>query len=250
MINLSNSQYISAGSSVSNISYSLSGYVVTGVVEDYRVLSSGFFQPTKVLYTAFSGTVISVITMTNLSTLDTTVVTVSLNGGSNIFQGTLDPLWSLTADTTGWKIYDENGVLITSTRLQDGSGNALTSTGGSLNVNVTSILAPLIPVFAFRSDTYTAVGSGTIINVSTSPVKYYAIQVNQTGAVTSWDVRLEGSLDGVNFTSILAHTNVIGDGQVVYIGALTASNLYFRSRCNAITLGAGTGITVVILGTV
>lgn len=119
-----------------------------------------------------------------------------------------------------------------------------------LDVNITSVLAPLIPVFSTRSDVFTTTTNGTIVNVSASPVKYFALQVNQTGTITSWTVVLEVSLDGTNFTTILTHTNILGDGMTVYIGTLTASSLYFRSRCSAITLGAGTNVTAIILGTV
>lgn len=105
------------------------------------------------------------------------------------------------------------------------------------------------PDFSTRSDTYTTTANGTTVDVHTSPVKYFTLQVTSTGVVTSWTVVLEGSLDGTNFTTILTHTDVIGNGVVVFIGASTASCLYFRSKCTAIVLGAGTNVIATIIGT-
>jgi len=104
-------------------------------------------------------------------------------------------------------------------------------------------------VFNTRSDTYTVPANGVTINASTAPVKSFTIQVTGTGAAaTSWDVRLEGSLDNVNFTQILQHTNVTGDSAVLYSGATLYPNLYFRSRCAGVVLGSATNIVVTILG--
>lgn len=107
-----------------------------------------------------------------------------------------------------------------------------------------------LPAFFTRTDTHVATGNGVTVDASASPVKYYAIQVKATGEVTSWTVVLETSLNGTQFTTVLTHTNVIGDGEVVYIGTTTSSSLYFRCRCTAINLGVGTNIVVTILGTV
>ena len=104
--------------------------------------------------------------------------------------------------------------------------------------------------FLNRSDTYTATGNGATLDVSTNPPKSFAVQVKGTGAAaTTWDVRLEGSLDNVNFTQILQHTNTTGDGAVLFSGATLSPSLYFRSRTAGLTLGAATNIVVTILGT-
>lgn len=102
--------------------------------------------------------------------------------------------------------------------------------------------------FATRSDTYTGTGNGTTIDRSTSPLALFGISVKQTGTVTSWDVRLEGSLNNSEFTTILTHTNVTGDGVVLWSGTLNAPTLYFRSRCAGLVLGAGTNVVVTVLG--
>lgn len=101
--------------------------------------------------------------------------------------------------------------------------------------------------FATRSDSHAGVGNGTTVNCSTTPFKNFTIQVTSTGA-TVWDIRLEGSLDGVTFTTLLTHTNVTpADTLTISSGTANTPMLYFRSRCAGMT---GVGATAVILGTV
>lgn len=100
-----------------------------------------------------------------------------------------------------------------------------------------------------RSDTYTVAGNGTTQSAATAPSKYYSIQVKGTVAgATAWDVVLEGSLDNVNFDTILSHVTGTGDGKVMFGSASPSPCLYFRSRCVSITLGGATNIVVTILG--
>ena len=101
-----------------------------------------------------------------------------------------------------------------------------------------------------RTDTYTAPANGVTIDLTLNPLKVFSIQARGVGATaTSWTIVLEGSLDNINFTTILSHTNVVGDGVVLYSGTLSFPTLYMRSRCTAVVLGASTGITTTILGT-
>lgn len=119
-------------------------------------------------------------------------------------------------------------------------------------IELGSVTLPLVIQnnYRSRSDTYTATGNGTAVSVATSPLKSFSIYVLSTGSVASaWDVRLEGSLDNVNFTQILAHTDADGDGVLKYTGASMYPSFYFRSRCAGLTLGAATNIVVTILGT-
>jgi hypothetical protein len=105
------------------------------------------------------------------------------------------------------------------------------------------------PMYATRSDTYTATGSGTTVDISKRVMGAFSIQVVGTGgAATVWDVRIEGSNDNVNFTQIIAHTNADGDG-LVKANATYFPCLYFRSRCAGLTLGIATNIIVYITGT-
>jgi len=104
-----------------------------------------------------------------------------------------------------------------------------------------------VPTFETRSDTFVATGNGTTVTVATFPVKYFTISVAQTGTVTSWDVRLEVSLDNTTFTTVITHTNVTGTGvSLNYISPWPT--LYFRARCAGLVLGAGTNVIATILG--
>jgi hypothetical protein len=100
-----------------------------------------------------------------------------------------------------------------------------------------------------RSDTYTGTGNGTAVNVATLGMSKFALQVKQTGTVTSWQVDLEASLDGTNFVQIASHTKAgDGDGAVVFTGANQFPALYFRTRCVGLTLGGGTNVVATIVG--
>lgn len=99
-----------------------------------------------------------------------------------------------------------------------------------------------------RSDTFTGTGNGVTVDASAVGFKHFALQVTETGTVTSWTVVLEGSIDGTTFTTILSHTKA-GDGSGVTVWDPRAVPcLYFRARCTALTLGAGTDVVARILG--
>lgn len=107
----------------------------------------------------------------------------------------------------------------------------------------------VVEPFAIRSDVYTTSGTGVIVNVSTTPLKTYSLEVKGTGAsATSWTVVIEGSLNGFDFTPIMTHTDSIGDGIIIFSGASLFPSLYIRSNCNALSLGSATNIVVTILG--
>ena len=100
-----------------------------------------------------------------------------------------------------------------------------------------------------RADTYTGTGNGTTVTASSNPFKAYGIQIKGTGAAaTTWDVRLEGSLNNSQFTQILQHTNTTGDGEVLFSGSLSAPSLYIRSRCAGLVLGGATNVVATIVG--
>lgn len=107
----------------------------------------------------------------------------------------------------------------------------------------------LSDLFKTRQDTFTGTGNGTTVTVTTAPLSSFGIQVKGTGAsATTWDIRLEGSLDGVNFSQILAHTNTTGDGAVLWAGGVFSPALYFRSRVSGLVLGGASNVVVTILG--
>lgn len=111
-----------------------------------------------------------------------------------------------------------------------------------------SIIPVLLP-FSNRSDTFTAIGNGVTIDVSTKPVNSFSIEVKGTGgAATVWNVVLEGSLNNSDFTTILTHTSATGDGVILFSGSALSPVLFFRSRVVSLTLGVATNIVVTILG--
>lgn len=102
----------------------------------------------------------------------------------------------------------------------------------------------------FQTWTFTTTASGDRIGDGQRIYKNFALQVKMTGTVTSWTVVLEGSLNGTNYETIIDHTNASpGDGKVRWEGDIAGSPcLYFRVRCSALALGAGTDIVVGALG--
>lgn len=78
-----------------------------------------------------------------------------------------------------------------------------------------------------------------------APFATYAISVKGTGAApTSWTVLLEGSLDGVNWTTILTHNAT--DGSILWDTA-GKPTVFVRANVTALTLGPATDITVVVV---
>ena len=102
---------------------------------------------------------------------------------------------------------------------------------------------------AYRSDTFTEQGNGTTVDASEHAAHSFALQVKETGTVTSWQVDLQISLDGTNWAPVLTHTKAThGDGAIVFSGPNRYPALYFRGRCEAITLGGGTNVVATIVG--
>jgi len=106
-----------------------------------------------------------------------------------------------------------------------------------------------------RSDTFTATGNGTTIDVSAQAFSKFALQVKETGTVTSWTMVLEASLDNVTFTTVLKHMktgdgseHASGTGKAAFSGPNAYPALYFRARCEEFTIGAGTNVVANILG--
>jgi hypothetical protein len=138
------------------------------------------------------------------------------------------------------------------------AGNPVSTGIGNTDLGTQRVVLPsdqpAIPVtsapnFGTRQDTFVAVGSGNTVNKSTAPIARFGLQIKGTGAAaTAWDVVLEGSLDGINFSTILEHTSLVGDGQIMWSGPLDSPCLYFRSRVVSLTLGSATNIVATILG--
>lgn len=110
---------------------------------------------------------------------------------------------------------------------------------------------PVALLFKTRSDTYTVPANGVVVSLVINPLKVFSIEVKGTGAAaTSWDIRLEVSLDGINFTQVLQHTHIIGDGITTGTVSILIPALYFRSRCVALVLNGASDVVTTILGTI
>lgn len=91
-----------------------------------------------------------------------------------------------------------------------------------------------------------SVSTNTPVVISTQtgtthlPMKYYALQVKaSTGAASAWDIRLEGSLDGANWTGIMSHSTPDGDGVMkVSTSPVVFPATYLRVRLNSLTFGS------------
>lgn len=116
--------------------------------------------------------------------------------------------------------------------------------GGTWFVNV-----PGVGVSKFQTDNYVSVTSSTILDVSTSPLRTFSLAVeSQGGPATSWSVRLEGGLSTTTFTTLLEHTEVIGDGVTLFSGTSMQPVMFLRSRVASLALGAASAIRVTFLG--
>lgn len=102
---------------------------------------------------------------------------------------------------------------------------------------------------AFRSDSFVATGPGVAVDVSGRTCTDFALQVFGVGAAaTTWNVQLQGSIDGVHWSSMFVHRTVVGDGECVWSGQAKFPVRFFRSNVVTLTLGSATSLTVWILG--
>lgn len=100
-----------------------------------------------------------------------------------------------------------------------------------------------------RQETFTTTSNGTAQDVSAQGFSKFALQVVQTGTVTSWTVVVQVSVDGTNYVTILSHTKAgDGDAAIVFTGPNHYPALYFRASCTAITLGGGTNVVATVVG--
>lgn len=98
-------------------------------------------------------------------------------------------------------------------------------------------------------DSITGTGPSDTVDVSDAPMAIWSLQIKGVGAAaTLWEVNLEGSIDGVNFSTILSHTSLIGDGINLFSGTTLFLAKYYRVNVATLTLGAATSITASVIG--
>lgn len=95
----------------------------------------------------------------------------------------------------------------------------------------------------------TATGPSTVVDVSEAPMVTWTLQVTGVGGVaTLWEILLEGSTDGVTFSTILKHTSLTGNGINLFSGTTLFLAKYYRINTTVLTLGPATSLTVGVLG--
>jgi len=101
----------------------------------------------------------------------------------------------------------------------------------------------------FQQTTFITTGNGNLIS-STRTLKNFAIQVSGIDSTpNNWEVVLEGSLDGLNFDTILVHDkNSVGNGKIMFNGNQMFPVRKIRARVISLDLGSATSIKVSILG--
>lgn len=210
-------------------------------------------------YTGWAATSSAPVSISGTVTVDGSGVTQPVSG--TFWQATQPvsgTFWQATQPVSGTVTVNAlTNSSVVKAQLQDNSGTAITVGQKAMSSSVpvvlssdqTAIPVTLTPPFASRADTFTTTANGTTVDRSTNPLKSFTLAVKATGAVTSWTVVLECSLDNSNFTTVLTHTNATpADGQAMFSGTSLAPCLYFRSRASAITLGGGTNVIATILG--
>jgi len=97
---------------------------------------------------------------------------------------------------------------------------------------------------------FTAIATSDVVELTRAACKSFGLCCTEDGTVTSWDIRLEVSLDGTNgWTAVLTHTRAgTGSDVTIFTEEKLYPSKYYRLRCEAITLGGGTGVNVVGIG--
>lgn len=165
-------------------------------------------------------------------------------------------VWTVQQGTPPWSV-SQSGAWTTGRTWVLSSGTDSVNIGnfpatqpvsGTLSINNFPISQIVNSTFQTQTDVFGSPANGSTINATSAPLKSYSLQVVISGTVSVWDVRLEGSLDNVNFTQILQHTNTTGDGITVFSGSLLSPCTYIRARCAGFTGLGGSSLTSIILG--
>lgn len=106
-----------------------------------------------------------------------------------------------------------------------------------------------MPEHKVYSHSFTANGDGTTADLRGRPLNNFGVQVTGTGAAaTAWTVSLQGSIDGVNFTEILAHGTADTNGKVKWTGANLFPVMYVKPVLSGLTLAPATALVVHFVG--
>ena len=128
--------------------------------------------------------------------------------------------------------------------------NGLVATAANQATQITALQQmqvdlDILAAFILTSDTYTSAVPGTTTNTSTKPKSTFTINSIKTGAVTSYTINLEGSMDGTNWFTIGTVTGISAATQTDFVSNHTV--LYYRINCAAFVLCGGTNVIVQVL---
>lgn len=121
----------------------------------------------------------------------------------------------------------------------------VTASGAATQTTLAALLAQQGE--ALQADTFTGTGGGLSLSLVGYAAKYYTLSVFPTGAVTSWDVRMEVSIDGLAWVEVAAHTNAAPGASIPVFSSTPKLARVARARCAAVVLGGGTNIITSIV---
>lgn len=102
--------------------------------------------------------------------------------------------------------------------------------------------------FIVQTDSFAGTGIGTILDLSSSPMSNFSLQVASSGTPTVWTVNLEGSLDGSHYDTLVTHTNLVGLSGIITTSSAKGPVLYVRLRVTALTLLLAPSIQCIFVG--
>lgn len=115
----------------------------------------------------------------------------------------------------------------------------------------TTALAPFsyfLPLGLMASDKYTAAITGPIYATSSPVQKYWMTVCGEGGNLSTWSMNLQGSLDGVHFTTFLNETDATPECTPVSNGNSFFPFTYIRVSFDYLTLGTATDALVLVNG--
>lgn len=110
----------------------------------------------------------------------------------------------------------------------------------------------LLPLSLVGTQRFTVAGDGggygDIFPLSTA-VKSYSVSVcGEGGSLSSWSVAIQGSLDGVHFTTFMTHDNGTTECNTISTTSSFYPYTYIRAVCNSLDLGTATDALVSMVG--
>lgn len=143
---------------------------------------------------------------------------------------------------------------------QSGTWTVNLATEPTINIGVVDQGTPGVSPWPISGTVFIAAGNFVYNEIFTIPAtgaihtpnisyRTFAIQVKGTGATPSaWNVVLEGSIDGTNYTPILIHTQALTE-LILWSGTNFYPVSSYRIRVTSLTLGGASNIIVTVLGT-